>query len=51
VQHRQWQGTFECHWKGPELLWTVQGDERLFGLASALKSRGFAVDVKQDNEP
>jgi hypothetical protein len=51
VQHRQWQGTFECRWKGPDLLWTVQGDERLFGLASALKSRGFAVYVKQDNEP
>ncbi len=51
VQHLQWQGTYECHWKGPELFWTVYGDERLFRLAAALKSRGYAVEVKQDKEP
>jgi hypothetical protein len=28
----------------------VHGDERLFGLAAALKSRGFVVEVKQDKE-
>ena len=50
VQHRQWQGTFTCHWEGSELLWTVQGDERLFGLAAALKSKGFAVEVAQNEE-
>jgi hypothetical protein len=50
VQHRQWQGTFQCHWDGSEILWTVQGDERLFGLAAALKSKGYAVEVRQDNE-
>jgi hypothetical protein len=50
VQHRQWKGTFECHWDGPELTWTVQGDERLFGLAAALKSKGYEVDVEQDEE-
>lgn len=49
VQHRDWQGTFTCHWDGPEVLWTVQGDERLFGLAAALKSRGIKVDVRQDD--
>ncbi len=54
VQHRQWQGTYECFWengedrnKRAELLWTVQGDARLFGLAAALKARGFSVDVAQ----
>jgi hypothetical protein len=26
----------------------VHGDERLFGLAAALKSKGFVVEVKQD---
>lgn len=50
VQHRQWQGTFACHWEGPELVWTAQGDERLFGLAAALKSKGYAVRVMQDEE-
>ena len=50
VQHRQWNGTFECHWEGPELLWTVHGDARLFGLAAALKSKGYVVEVKQDKE-
>ena len=58
VQHRQWQGTYECSWEragenedaksGPdELIWIVQGDARLFGLAAALKSRGFVVEVEQ----
>ncbi len=50
VQHRQWKGTFECHWDGPALIWTVRGDERLFGLAAALKSKGYEVDVEQDEE-
>ena len=50
VQHRQWQGTYRCHWEGSELLWAVQGDERLFGLAAALKSRGLQVEVQQDFE-
>jgi hypothetical protein len=50
VQHRQWQGTYECLWDGPQLLWTVHGDERLFALAAALKARGLQVEVKQDNE-
>jgi len=50
VQHRQWQGTYQCHWDGPQLLWTVQGDERLFALAVALKARGLPVEVKQDSE-
>ncbi|MFL5653813.1 MAG: hypothetical protein ACJ8CB_06510 [Ktedonobacteraceae bacterium] len=50
VQHPKWNGWFECQWDGPELLWTVHGDERLFGLAAALKSRGFVVEVKQDKE-
>ncbi len=50
VQHRNWKGIFECHWDGPEIAWTVHGDERLFGLAAALKSKGFVVDVKQDQE-
>ncbi len=57
VQHRDWQGTFECYWerdteatkRSPtQLVWTVQGDARLFGLAAALKSLGFTVDVLQD---
>ncbi|GAC1356502.1 MAG: hypothetical protein NVSMB44_00360 [Ktedonobacteraceae bacterium] len=61
VQHRQWQGTYECEWEGSEgkgnssrgnkpneLVWIVKGDARLFGLAAALKSRGFAVEVEQD---
>jgi hypothetical protein len=57
VQHRDWQGTYECFWENTknvsksalqELVWTVQGDARLFGLAAALKARGFAVDVEQD---
>jgi len=50
VQHRQWNGTFECYWEGPELLWTVYGSEQLFGLAAALKSKGYVVEVKQDEE-
>ncbi len=50
VQHRDWQGTFTCHWDGPEVCWTVQGDERLFKLAAALKSRGLNVEVAQDHE-
>jgi hypothetical protein len=58
VQHRDWQGTYECYWQGmddttnrtpTELVWTVRGDGRLFGLAAALKSRGFVVDVEQDD--
>lgn len=56
VQHRQWQGTYECYWDAsdvrkayaPEIIWTVQGDARLFGLAAALKTRGFVVDIEQD---
>ncbi len=62
VQHRDWQGTYECYWEGAgdedakttarrsptELVWTVNGDARLFGLAAALKSRGLEVDVLQD---
>ena len=57
VQHRDWQGTYECSWKSTnsagrshsqELVWTVQGDARLFGLAAALKAKGFVVDVEQD---
>lgn len=50
VQHRDWQGQFTCHWDGPEVFWTVQGDERLFGLAAALKSRGLKVEVLQDEQ-
>ena len=50
VQHRQWQGTYQCHWDGPELSWTVRGDERLFALAAALKALGLQVEVKQDSE-
>ena len=57
VQHRNWQGTYECYWEGTSdaanrapnsLVWTVRGDARLFGLAAALKSKGFAVDVEQE---
>ncbi|HTK06497.1 MAG TPA: hypothetical protein VL485_04980 [Ktedonobacteraceae bacterium] len=57
VQHRQWEGTYECVWETAasaggavpaELIWTVTGDARLFGLAAALKSRGFPVDVAQN---
>ena len=57
VQHRDWQGTFECYWEGggdttkrspTELVWTVRGDARLFGLAAALKSLSFPVEVLQD---
>jgi hypothetical protein len=54
VQHRDWQGTYECFWEKKaspalqELVWTVRGDARLFGLAAALKARGFVVDVEQD---
>ncbi len=49
VQHRDWQGSFTCHWEGPVLHWTVLGDERLFLLAAALKSKGLEVDVSQDS--
>lgn len=56
VQHRQWQGVYECEWeqaekhtlRQPQLVWTVRGDARLFGLAAALKSLGLEVDVEQD---
>lgn len=56
VQHRNWQGVYECSWEGAgdarnaptQLIWTVRGDGRLFGLAAALKSSGFEVDVEQD---
>ncbi len=56
VQHRDWRGTFECYWEGAneptrrtprELVWTVRGDARLFGLAAALKSLGYTVEVLQ----
>jgi hypothetical protein len=59
VQHRDWQGTFECYWEQEthplqrtpaELVWTVSGDSRLFGLAAALKSLGYKVDVLQDED-
>lgn len=50
IQHYKWQGNYDCHWEGPELLWTVQGDTQLFGLAAALKARGFPVEVEQDTE-
>lgn len=59
VQHRNWQGTYECQWEGvgdakrrtpPELVWTVRGDARLFGLAAALKTKGCAVAVEQDED-
>ena len=54
VQHRQWEGSYECVWSKPssqspdELIWTVTGDARLFALAAALKSRGFPVEVTQN---
>lgn len=56
VQHRQWQGTYQCSWEreensmihAPELIWVVCGDARLFGLTAALKSNGFVVDVEQE---
>lgn len=54
VQHRDWQGIYECFWENSsksalqELIWTVQGDARLFRLAAALKAQGFVVDVQQD---
>ena len=53
VQHPRWQGRFECRWEGvngapAQIIWTVRGDERLFGLAAALKSQGFTVEVEQD---
>jgi hypothetical protein len=48
VQHLKWVGWYECHWEGAELVWIVHGDERLFGLAAALKSKGFVIEVKQD---
>jgi hypothetical protein len=57
VQHRNWEGTYECYWESAErttrsrpaeLLWIVRGDARLFGLAAALKTKGFVVDVEQD---
>ncbi|HET9920913.1 MAG TPA: hypothetical protein VFQ30_13775 [Ktedonobacteraceae bacterium] len=48
VQHAKWQGNYVCHWEGSELLWIVQGDALLFGLAAALKSRGLQVEVEQD---
>ncbi len=50
IQHRDWQGTFLCHWDGPEVLWTAQGDERLFKLAAALKGMGLRVELTQDHE-
>jgi len=50
VQHVKWEGWYECHWEGAELVWVVHGNERLFGLAAALKSKGFLVEVKQDRE-
>src|SRR5258707_626697 len=50
VQHRDWTGNFTCHWDGPQVLWTVQGDERLCRLAAALKNMGLQVEVLQDTE-
>jgi hypothetical protein len=50
VQHSKWQGTFTCHWDGPEVQWAVRGDERLFALAAALKSKGLKVEVMRDDE-
>jgi hypothetical protein len=34
----------------PELVWTVTGDARLFGLAAMLKAHGFVVEVLQDED-
>ena len=54
IQHRDWKGTYECCWEKTgrsglqELAWTAHGDARLFGLAAALKAKGFVVDVEQD---
>lgn len=57
VQHPNWEGTYECYWESAEcttkltpseLVWIVQGGTRLFGLAAALKTKGFVVDVEQD---
>jgi len=57
VQHRNWEGTYECYWENTEqaakstpseLVWIVRGDARLFGLAAALKTKGFVVDVEKD---
>jgi hypothetical protein len=54
IQHRDWKGTYECCWEKTgrsdlqELVWTAHGDARLFGLAAALKAKGFVVDVEQD---
>jgi hypothetical protein len=56
VQHPQWQGTYECYWENalekavqaPTIVWTVRGDARLFGLAAALKAKGFIVDVEPE---
>jgi hypothetical protein len=59
VQHRDWQGTYECFWESAndtakytptDLVWIVRGDARLFGLAAALKSKGYVVDVEQEDE-
>ncbi|MBE3561396.1 MAG: hypothetical protein IMW89_19570 [Ktedonobacteraceae bacterium] len=59
VQRARWQGVFECRWENEDastskdpagLLWVVRGDARLFGLAAALKSMGFVVEVEQDQE-
>ena len=57
VQHRNWEGAYECYWESAErttrstpseLVWIVRGDARLFGLAAALKTKGFVVDVEQN---
>ena len=57
IQHPAWQGSYQCHWEqnqsaasspANQILWTVQGDARLFGLAAALKARGIVVDVEQE---
>lgn len=59
VQNARWSGTYVCHWNNrnddgslkrapAELIWTIQGDERLFSLAAALKSAGFTPEVEQD---
>ncbi len=59
VQHRDWLGTYECYWEGAndmtkrtptEIIWIVRGDARLFGLAAALKSKGYVVDVEREQE-
>jgi hypothetical protein len=57
VQHHNWEGTYECYWESAEqapkstlseLVWIVRGDARLFGLAAALKTKSFVVDVEKD---